>query len=1017
MKDTPFLLLEDRLQNLTERRNLIEKKLELRDATYSEFKIVRGESLDRAYFALQRQNEEKRIKNEKFLDTVNKAANGASFHINENLHTNSKAYKLKESYRNYLLSVETLLPAWKHQQSEIQLNELRQIQYEKEIAHKRRERAYKNNEENQLIHEAIEKERRELVLALALEQKDKLKSLAHSTLLKEEGKAVDSAIFSEIESVGKQIQKLVTEKTIEDKSSVALAVRQFFPPNELVDDVNAMLSNHHQTYQYQHHHQQPQPVTMRTADSQCTQLQVSSHYAMPQPYPMPDAAMFMQSQPQSQSQLQPRNDIITRQHMGTTSNNNSNSVINNNINMQHERPIPATTSSYTTSTAQYHPNDEHTNTNSNAINTATSGSHTLPTTTITSSTKNTSRIQSDGLHHHLAQFSSSSSSHVVGANTTNSSTATVVPSVSVSVSDASLPLSLPPLAMVSSPMLPTGPSKSSSSSSFNDNSNNNKNVPISKTMTQQNHNQNHNHKGNDNDKVDGDGGQIKVLKEIENGNGKGDQSNINTNINTNTSTSSQSPTTISSTTTAAAAAAATTTMAGLTMTAKNKSKYQDDEFLSDDDNDDNGNNNQSKEMTKNTTKPTITTTTDSTMSNAPSNNTPLQVNTTTGPIFDHLKLPQCRIILNTLFELIENLPVASSGNKVLISYSNANKNIPSRNILEKIGTVCIEGNSDGLDEFSNDVIAGTILMLLKERGIDALPQEALQGTVTLDKVQLYHKKAGGGRLEFWNCITQHLTNLIESKNNKLSEMAKSAYLNEIAKIFTEALIHHADPSDRSRVERKAVNLLKSVMLPKETVATSPRPVTPSPSTRLPSSRSTLDPFATPEGSPDGRAHQPNSARGAGPNTAFKPIPMNPALMDLEPSNSFILDRPTSSGGSGNSSKKLNMNSISNGSKKLDISSSTFGLKGTSKLSELEELEIDDDLLNSPPPTVRDSRVGDKPLFVARTRSGGVGGVNNSMSSSLSASASASGGNRRGEQPPRRSSNNDNDDDDDDEFGY
>lgn len=59
---------------------------------------------------------------------------------------------------------------------------------------------------------AVEEERRKLVLALTLEERDRLEAQAHSAMLHEQGRAMDSVLQQEFAEFGSEYRKHVEGK-------------------------------------------------------------------------------------------------------------------------------------------------------------------------------------------------------------------------------------------------------------------------------------------------------------------------------------------------------------------------------------------------------------------------------------------------------------------------------------------------------------------------------------------------------------------------------------------------------------------------------------------------------------------------------------------------------------------------------------------------------------------------------------------------------------------------------------
>jgi hypothetical protein len=66
-----YYLLEERLKELSSRRKVLEKKSELRQATLNEFERIKLINTRNTYQELEKQNEDARLRNQKFLNHVN----------------------------------------------------------------------------------------------------------------------------------------------------------------------------------------------------------------------------------------------------------------------------------------------------------------------------------------------------------------------------------------------------------------------------------------------------------------------------------------------------------------------------------------------------------------------------------------------------------------------------------------------------------------------------------------------------------------------------------------------------------------------------------------------------------------------------------------------------------------------------------------------------------------------------------------------------------------------------------
>jgi hypothetical protein len=101
-----------------------------------------------------------------------------------------------------------------------------------------------------------------------------------------------------------------------------------------------------------------------------------------------------------------------------------------------------------------------------------------------------------------------------------------------------------------------------------------------------------------------------------------------------------------------------------------------------------------------------------------------------------------------------------------------------------------------------------ISAVLEEFGGRLLPQEALNGIVTLEKLKKDQKKCGYGIYELWMTMTKHLQNIARICNNFDNQ-------NYLANDITRTLLKkiHLVGDDYDRIERKVVRLLQLSIAP------------------------------------------------------------------------------------------------------------------------------------------------------------------------------------------------------------
>ena len=170
----------------------------------------------------------------------------------------------------------------------------------------------------------------------------------------------------------------------------------------------------------------------------------------------------------------------------------------------------------------------------------------------------------------------------------------------------------------------------------------------------------------------------------------------------------------------------------------------------------------------------------------------------------------CAKVLKAFFDFLEGLPGSGADSDMSIAYNGANiETLLLSTALELVDSVTKTGSFRS----SPDVVASTVLVILTEIGFQLFPKEALNGVVTLEKLQKQLKKLGGGRLEVLNAVTDHLSVAV-GKNKTDPE--------ELSNIFTSRLVHFVDEdNDRIRVERKVQKLLHLAAVTPKVLSKSP----------------------------------------------------------------------------------------------------------------------------------------------------------------------------------------------------
>lgn len=153
--------------------------------------------MERLHEKIQKQNLAAKERNQHFFQEVNYATGSIQDQRNRHLglsnaRTVSKSSReLEQARNNYLKFSEKLLPSYRDHQAMQQLGALHQLKLEKEQTELRRQANLREMERTHQLQCAVEQQRRQLVLALALEERDKLAAAAEQRILQAQGRAVD----------------------------------------------------------------------------------------------------------------------------------------------------------------------------------------------------------------------------------------------------------------------------------------------------------------------------------------------------------------------------------------------------------------------------------------------------------------------------------------------------------------------------------------------------------------------------------------------------------------------------------------------------------------------------------------------------------------------------------------------------------------------------------------------------------------------------------------------------------
>eukprot|EP01038_Epipyxis_sp_PR26KG_P017167 gene17167-23651_t len=225
--------IDNELYRLLTKRRLLENKTLLRLETLKEFNNIKKESQKRLVEAVAKQNEEAKLRNLQLLDNIHRVVGIETNSTANTLLTSTKSdVLLKEAKEKYVKHVEATLPLYHRNNALKQEEKIKKIKLEKLASIKRREALKIELMKEDFLKNELENQRRELVLSLALEQRDLLESNTNSLIMANEGKALDKIIFNQIESMNSEFQSKMmksNERIIQSSHIISSQFEQLKP--------------------------------------------------------------------------------------------------------------------------------------------------------------------------------------------------------------------------------------------------------------------------------------------------------------------------------------------------------------------------------------------------------------------------------------------------------------------------------------------------------------------------------------------------------------------------------------------------------------------------------------------------------------------------------------------------------------------------------------------------------------------------------------------------------------------
>ena len=195
--------LELRLNNLKSRRELLEEKISLKSNTLNDFSNLRDEKIKKVVSTLEIQYEEAKKRNLTILRDISYQINSYSKICTKLKDTslNSSTNKLREARLEYLRKIEKLLPIWRVNNTNKRLEKVRELHTKKEIVEKRRKNRISLEIQDIKAQALLEKERKEYLHQLSLEQKEELDINTKLLIKKIKDRKEDETFLNQTEEI------------------------------------------------------------------------------------------------------------------------------------------------------------------------------------------------------------------------------------------------------------------------------------------------------------------------------------------------------------------------------------------------------------------------------------------------------------------------------------------------------------------------------------------------------------------------------------------------------------------------------------------------------------------------------------------------------------------------------------------------------------------------------------------------------------------------------------------------
>ena len=188
---------EYRLYELSRRREMLESKSSIHASSLIEYQKVQQKTRERLQLSMAKQNEHARVRNAALLLELDYETGGRDRVEGQISNTTNQRALMAEKAR-FAKRAQAALPLHQAYQSLKLEAKIRDIQRETSESLRHTERLQHERDRSRELMLSVEQQRRELLMALAVEEKEKVAIKAQELLFAAESRLADSQIWTEV---------------------------------------------------------------------------------------------------------------------------------------------------------------------------------------------------------------------------------------------------------------------------------------------------------------------------------------------------------------------------------------------------------------------------------------------------------------------------------------------------------------------------------------------------------------------------------------------------------------------------------------------------------------------------------------------------------------------------------------------------------------------------------------------------------------------------------------------------